>query len=190
MRKLEERILKDGVVLPGEVLKVGAFLNQLIDTALLKEMADEVYSLFSESKITKILTIESSGLPFATAIAMKFGVPMTFAKKHASANMTDDVLSAEVYSYTHKKSFKIVVGKEYVRPGDRVLIADDFLANGNAIKGLVSIVESAGATVEGAAIEIEKSYQGAGDEIRKKAVRIESLARIASMENGKITFVS
>ncbi len=188
MRKLEERILEDGIVLPGDVLKVGAFLNQQVDTGLLADMAEEVFALFSGCGVTKILTIESSGLPFATAVAMRFGVPMTFAKKHASANMTDDVLSAEVFSYTHGKTFRIVVGSEYIRKNDCVLIADDFLANGNALKGLISIVESAGAKVAGAAVQIEKCYQGGGDAVRKTGIRVESLAAIASMDGGRIRF--
>lgn len=188
MKELEQKILEKGVVLPGDVLKVGAFLNQLIDTDLLKKMAEETANLFSNQKITKVLTIESSGLPFATAVAMRLSVPMIYAKKSASSNMTNDVYFAEVFSYTHGKLFKIRIGKEYISSDDVVLITDDFLASGNALKGLISLVEAAGAKVAGIAIEIEKQYQGGGDELRANGFKVESLAKIASMQEGRIVF--
>lgn len=188
MRELEERILSDGVVLPGDVLKVGAFLNQCVDTRLLKNMAEEVKRLFKDEPITKVLTVEASGIAFATAVAMEFGVPMVFAKKHPSANVSGEQYSASVYSYTHKATYEIAISKSYVSDTDKVLIADDFLANGNALKGLVKIVEQAGAKTVGCCTEIEKGYQGGGDELRRAGYHVESLAIVEKMDEGKIVF--
>ena len=188
MKELEERIRKDGQILPGEVLKVGKFLNQQIDTSLLNDMADETIRLFSNIKITKVLTIEASGLPFATAVAMKLNVPMVFAKKTLTSNVSGDIYTADVYSYTHQKMNVISVTKAYLNSDDQVLICDDFLAKGNALKGLIEIVEKAGAIVAGAAIEIEKVYQNGGNELRRKGYKIESLAAITKMTDSEIEF--
>ena len=188
MKELEERIRKDGQILPGEVLKVGKFLNQQIDTNLLKSMADEVARLFKDVKITKVLTIEASGLPFATAVAMKLNVPMVFVKKTITSNVSGDIYTANVYSYTHQKMNVISVTKSYIEKEDEVLICDDFLAKGNALNGLINIVEEAGAKVAGAAIEIEKIYQDGGNRLRNKGYKIESLAAISKMTDSYIEF--
>ena len=185
---LEERILKEGRVLPGEVLKVGSFLNQQIDTALLTDMGNEIARLYGNAGVTKILTIESSGIAIAVAAGCAMGVPVVYAKKHASRNMSKDVYTANVFSYTHQKTYEIAVAKDYIRPDDTILIVDDFLAMGNALNGLMEITEKAGAKLAGAAIEIEKGFQGGGDALRAKGIRVESLAIIDSMSDTSLTF--
>ena len=187
MKELEDRILQDGIILPGEILKVGNFLNQQVDTLLLGKMAKEVRRLFPE-EITKVLTIEASGLPFATAIAMEIGCPMVFAKKTATANVSGDVVESSVYSFTHKKMNKIIVTRDYISPSDKVLIADDFLANGNALRGLIDITNKCGAQVVGCAVQIEKYYQNGGNELRNLGYKVESLACIAEMKDKKNKF--
>lgn len=188
IRALEDRILKEGRVLPGEVLKVGSFLNQQIDTALLMDMGREIARLYGDSGVTKILTIESSGIAIAVAAGLAMGVPVVYAKKHASSNMSPDVYTSEVFSYTHQKNYKIAVAKEYLSSDDNILIVDDFLAMGNALNGLIDIADKAGAKVAGAAIEIEKGFQGGGDALRAKGFRVESLAIIDSMSDDSLTF--
>ena len=188
MKALEEKILKEGQVLPGNVLKVGSFINQKVDAVFLKEMAKETANLFAGEKITKILTVEASGIAFATAVAMELSVPMVFAKKHPSANVSGEQYSADVYSYTHKTTYNVAVTKDYLSSCDRVLITDDFLAGGNALKGLISIAKQAGAEVVGCCAEIEKGFQGGGDELRKEGYRVESLAIIDSMDDHGIMF--
>ena len=185
---LEERILKEGRVLPGEVLKVGSFLNQQIDTALLTDMGNEIARLFADSGVTKILTIESSGIAIAVAAGCAMHVPVVYAKKHVSSNMSSDVYTSNVFSYTHQKTYKIAVAKDYITADDTVLIVDDFLAMGNAINGLIEIIGEAGAKLAGAAIEIEKGFQGGGDALRAKGIRVESLAIIDSMSDTSLTF--
>lgn len=188
MKALEEKILREGQVLPGNVLKVGSFLNQQIDAVLLKAMADETARLYEGEKITKILTVEASGIAFAAAVAMRLGVPMVFAKKHPSANVSGEQYTSAVYSYTHKKTYNVAVTKDYISEDDKVLITDDFLAGGNALRGLIDIVRQAGATVVGCCTEIEKGFQGGGDGLRKEGFRIESLAIIESMNENGISF--
>ena len=188
MKALEEKIEKEGIVLPGNVLKVGSFLNQQIDTVFLGEMAKEVKELFKGETVTKVLTVEASGIAFATAVALELKVPMVFAKKHPSANVSGEQYFSPVYSFTHKTTYDIAVSKEYLQKEDKVLITDDFLANGNALKGLIDIVNQAGATVVGCCAEIEKGFQGGGDGLRKEGYKVESLAIVESMENGKIVF--
>lgn len=188
MKALEEKIIREGTVLPGDVLKVGSFLNQQVDTVFLKEMAKETARLFADKPITKVLTVEASGIAFATAVAIELGVPMVFAKKHPSANVSGAQYAAPVYSFTHKTTYMISVSRDYLAPNDKVLVTDDFLANGNALKGLISIVEQAGASVAGCCAEIEKGFQGGGDELRKQGYQVESLAIVESMGEGKITF--
>ena len=188
MKALEEKIVREGTVLPGNVLKVGSFLNQQIDTAFLKEMAKEAKRLFEGIPVTKVLTVEASGIAFATAVAMELDVPMVFAKKHPSANVTGEQLFAPVYSFTHKTTYDIAVSRDYISKEDKVLITDDFLANGNALKGLIEIVIQAGATVAGCCAEIEKGFQGGGDSLRTEGYKVESLAGIEKMEDGKISF--
>lgn len=188
MKALEEKILKEGKVLPGNVLKVGSFLNQQIDTAFSMEMGREICRLFGDCGVTKILTVEASGIAFAFAAGAQLGVPVVFAKKHASANISGETYSACVYSYTHQRNYEIVVSKEYIRTDDRLLILDDFLANGNAINGMLEIAAQAGATVVGCGAAIEKGYQGGGDALRRRGYRVESLAIIESMNEGEIVF--
>ena len=187
MKELEERILKEGIVLKGDVLKVGSFINQRVDINLLKNMAKEVKRLFN-CEITKVLTIEASGLPFATAIGLELGVDIVFAKKSKTSNVSGEIVSATVESYTHNQTNLIYINKDYITRDDKVLIADDFLANGNALMGLIELVEKCGGKVVGAAIEIEKCYQKGGDRIRSLGYRVESLASIKEMMENKIVF--
>lgn len=191
MQRMEEKILAEGKVLPGGVLKVGSFLNQQIDTAFLREMGEEIAHLFAGSGVTKVLTIESSGIAIAAAAAMELGVPMVFAKKHRTSNVDGSVYSTEVHSFTHGTDYTVVVSRDYLLPGERVLLVDDFLANGAALRGLLQLVEQAGAEAVGAAIAIEKSFQGGGDALRANGLRVESLAVIEAMDDdGSIRFRS
>lgn len=190
MNFLEERIIKDGNVKSGNVLKVDSFLNHQMDIALIEEIAREFKRRFSEQAISKVLTIEASGIGIAAFVAKEFGVPMVFAKKSKSINMDGDVYVAEVESFTHKNKNQIVVSKKFLKEGERVLIIDDFLANGCALQGLISIVESAGASVVGCGIVIEKGFQYGGRAIRNMGYRVESLAIVDAMdaEGGTVTF--
>ena len=188
MKLLEERILSDGRVLPGGILKVGSFLNQQIDTALLREMAKELHRLFGGEGVNKILTIEASGIAIAAVTGVEFGCPMVFAKKSKTKNISGEVYAAEVVSFTHGNTSTVVVSKAYLRAGERVLLIDDFLATGAALFGLRDLVEQAGGTVAGAGIAIEKVFQGGGDKLRAEGMRVESLAKIASMDENGIVF--
>lgn len=188
MELLERRILSDGKVLPGGILKVDGFLNHQIDPALLYEMALELKRLYAGEEVTKVLTIEASGIAIAAMTGYVFGCPLVFAKKSKSKNISNDLYSVEVESFTHGNTNTVVVSKEYLKKEDRVLIIDDFLATGAALVGLKKLVELSGATLVGAGIAIEKVFQGGGDLLRSQGLRIESLARIASMENGKLIF--
>lgn len=188
MQELVERIKKDGVIKPGGVLKVDSFLNHQIDPELSFRMAEEIYSLYKDENIDRILTIEASGIGLAVMTGHIFGCPVVFAKKTMSANISDNVYCEEVYSFTKKTTKQVIVSKEYIKPGERVLLIDDFLAMGSALRGLRSIVEQAGGTVVGAAIAIEKAFQPGGDDLRKEGMRIESLARVASMGDDSIEF--
>ena len=189
MNFLEERILQDGVVKPGHVLKVDSFLNHQMDIALLEQIGQEFHRRFADKPITKVLTIESSGIAIAYPVAKAFGVPMVFAKKSQSVNLDGALYVAEVESYTHKKMNKIIVSKKFLSPDDHVLIIDDFLANGCALQGLISIVESADATVEGLGIVIEKAFLEGGQRMRNLGYHLESLAIIEDMDEttGSIT---
>lgn len=182
MNFLEERILKDGIVKEGNVLKVDSFLNHQMDVALLDEIGEEFYRRFSDLKITKVLTIEASGIAIAYAVARKFNVPMVFAKKAKSINIDGDMYTAEVESFTHKNKNQVIVSKRFLSSEDKLLIIDDFLANGCALQGLISISESAGASIEGIGIAIEKGFQFGGRSIRNLGYRLESLAIIDSMD--------
>ena len=186
MKLLEDRIIKDGRVLEGDVLKVDSFLNHQIDVELISALGAEWKRLFENEGITKILTIEASGIGIACLAAEHFKVPVVFAKKSKSSNIGNDFYKSSVVSYTHGQTYQVIVSKKYINEGDRILIIDDFLANGSALKSLISIAEQGKATVVGAGIAIEKAYQGGGNEIREKGYRIESLAKISSMsvENG------
>ena len=187
---LEERIRVDGVVKQGNVLKVDSFLNHQMDIALLEQIGKEFYRRFSHKPITKVLTIEASGIAIAYPVAKAFGVSMVFAKKSKSINLDGEMYVAEVESFTHKKTNMVVVSKKFLSPEDHVLIIDDFLANGCALQGLISIVESAEATVEGLGIAIEKGFQDGGYRIRNLGYHLESLAIVDAMdpETGEITF--
>ena len=188
MKLMEEKILSEGQVLPGGILKVGSFLNQMIDTVFLKQMAVEIARLFENCGVTKVLTIESSGIAIAAAVGLEMGVPVVFAKKHKSSNVDGAVYTSVVHSYTHNADYTIVVSSDYLVGEDHVLLVDDFLANGKALMGLTDLVAQAGAELVGAAIAIEKGFQGGGDALREKGVRVESLAVIDSMSNDGIRF--
>lgn len=190
MNFLEERILRDGVIKPGNVLKVDSFLNHQIDVALLDQIAGELKRRFAGEAITKVLTIESSGIAIACAVAREFGVPVVFAKKAKTVNLDGEMYVAEVESFTHKKTNKVIVAKKFLSENDRVLIVDDFLANGCALQGLISIVDGAGAEVVGCGIVIEKGFQEGGYRIRNLGFHLESLAIIESMDDqtGEIVF--
>ena len=181
MELLEKRILADGKIGEGDVLKVDSFLNHQMDICLLCEVGKEFRRLFDDVQIDKILTIEASGIGVAAITAQYFNVPMVFAKKSKSSNISADVYTSEVYSYTHKRTYDIVVSKEFLHPGEKVLIIDDFLAKGSALRALMKVVSDAGAETVGAGIVIEKTYQGAGIELRNEGIRVESLARIAKL---------
>ena len=190
MNFMEERIVKDGIVKAGNVLKVDSFLNHQMDIGLMEEIGREFKRRFADKQITKILTIEASGIGIAAFVAREFGVPMVFAKKSKSINIEGDMYVAEVESFTHGNKNQVIVSKKFLNAGERVLIVDDFLANGCALQGLISIVESAGAIVEGCGIVIEKGFQIGGRVIRNMGYRVESLAIVDAMdaETGKITF--
>ena len=188
MKELEERILKDGKVLPGGILKVDGFLNHRIDPALLYDMALELKRLYAGEEINKILTIEASGIAIAALTGYVLGCPLVFAKKSKTRNISDSLYSAEVPSFTHGNVNTVVVSREYLGEGDRVLIVDDFLATGAALVGLKALCEQAGATVVGAGIAIEKVFQGGGDRLRAEGLRVESLAKIAAMSDDSLSF--
>lgn len=181
MKLLEDRILKDGHIGADNVLKVDSFLNHQIDVSFVCELGKEFYRLFKDEHITKILTIEASGIGIACLAAQYFGVPVVFAKKTKTINIYSDTYNATVHSYTHKKDYDIVVSKEFLSKEDNVLIIDDFLAKGSALTALLMLIEKAGAKTAGAGIVIEKAYQGGGNLVRDMGVRVESLAKIKSI---------
>ena len=189
MNFLEERIIKDGLVKEGNVLKVDTFLNHQMDVELLDKIGEEFHRRFADAKITKVLTIEASGIAIAYAVARCFGVPMVFAKKAKSVNIDGDMYTAEVESFTHKNKNQVIVSKKVLTADDKILIVDDFLANGCALQGLISIAESAGAGVEGICIAIEKGFQYGGRVIRNLGYRLESLAIVESMDASTQTVV-
>ena len=190
MKALEERIRRDGILAEGDVLKVDCFLNHLMDVDLFHEMGMEFKRLFADKPINKILTIEASGIGIACVAAECFHVPVLFAKKAQSLNLSGDVYTTKVQSYTHGRVYDVMVSKRFIGPEDHVLIIDDFLANGCALKGLIELVQSAGATVEGIGICIEKGFQPGGQMIRDMGIRLESLAIVESMNpaTGEIVF--
>lgn len=190
MKLLEERIRKDGIVKPGNVLKVDSFINHQMDVELISEMGKEWKRLFAEKKINKILTIEASGIGIACIAAVHFNVPVVFAKKAKSINLDGEMYTAEVESFTHKNKNQVIVSKKFLSEDDHVLIIDDFLANGCALQGLIQIVQAAGATVEGIGIAVEKGFQPGGRMIRNLGYQLESLAIVDGMndETGEIIF--
>ena len=190
MKALEEKILREGNVLPGHILKVGSFLNHQIDADFNMEMGREIARLFADAGVTRVLTIETSGIALALGAAAALHVPMVFAKKNRSSNLSGDLYQTVVHSYTHNTDYTVVVEKQYIHPEDRVLIVDDFLANGKALIGLRELVEMAGDTVVGASVAIEKGFQGGGDALRAQGMRVESLAIIESMSDSELTFRS
>lgn len=188
MELLERAISEKGTVLPGNVLKVGSIINNQIDISLMCAMADEACSRFKGKGVTKVLTVEASGIAFAVLIAERLKVDAVFAKKSKTSNVEGEVYSARCYSYTHKKENTLIIPKEYLGSADTVLIADDFLANGEAVSALLDMANRAGARVVGAAIAVEKGFQGGGDRLRAKGLEVFSLAVIDSMDGGKIVF--
>lgn len=190
MELLEQRIRKEGVVKPGGVLKVDAFLNHQMDVALFNAMGAEWKHLFAGAPVNKILTIEASGIGIACVAAQPFGVPVVFAKKAKSVNIDGDVWATKIESFTHKRVYDVIVSKKYLGPQDHVLIIDDFLANGCALQGLLRLVREAGAAVEGVGIAVEKGFQRGGELIRAQGVRVESLAVVDAMDvdTGEIIF--
>lgn len=190
MKLLEERIRKDGIVKPGNVLKVDSFINHQMDVELISEMGKEWKRLFADKNINKILTIEASGIGIACIAAVHFNVPVVFAKKAKSINLDGEMYTAEVESFTHKNKNQVIVSKKFLSEDDHVLIIDDFLANGCALQGLLQIVQAAGATVEGIGIAVEKGFQQGGRMIRNLGYQLESLAIVDGMndETGEIMF--
>ena len=189
MKSLEERIIKDGKVYPGNILKVDSFLNHQIDIGLMDEMAEELYGIYKDEGVTKVLTIEASGIAIASSVARRFGVPMLFAKKAKSQNIGGNVYTSRITSFTYKKDYDITLSKNYLTSEDTVIIVDDFLATGNAMKGLLKICKYAGAKVAGIGICIEKGFQCGGTEIRDMGYNVTSLAIIESMgDDGTIVF--
>lgn len=190
MKLLEDRILKDGKIFEGNVLKVDSFLNHQLDIKLLSAIGEELNNKYSDCDITKVLTIEASGIGVGCMVAQFFNCPLVFAKKTKTINIKGDVYSSKVESFTHRCTYDIIVSKDFLSPDDNVLIVDDFLAKGNALNGLIDIVNQSGAHLAGCGIAIEKAFQGGGDKLRKKGIRVESMAIIEEMdcENGTLTF--
>ena len=190
MQLLKDRILKDGIVKPGNILKVDSFLNHQMDITLINEIGKEFKRRFADCPITKILTIEASGIGIACVVAQYFDVPVLFAKKNKTKNIAGDVYTSQVESFTHGRVYDIIVSKEFLGKGDKVLLIDDFLANGKALEGLAKLVEDSGAELVGAGVVIEKGFQPGGDNLRKQGIRLESLAIVDSMdeETGTIVF--
>lgn len=190
MKLLEEKIRKEGVIKEGNILKVDGFLNHQMDVELFDQMGKEFKRLFKDNKITKILTIEASGIGIACVVAQSFHVPVVFAKKAKSLNIDGEVYSSKVESFTHKRVYDIIVSKKYLTPDDHILVIDDFLANGCAVLGLIDLINASGATLEGVGIAIEKGFQNGGAMIREKGIHLESLAIVDDMDwtKGSITF--
>ena len=188
MQLLKDRILKDGIVKPGNILKVDSFLNHQMDITLINEIGKEFKRRFADCPITKILTIEASGIGIACVVAEIFNVPVVFAKKTQTKNIAGDVYTTKVESFTHGRVYDIIVSKEFLGKGDKVLLIDDFLPHGCALLGLIDIVKKSGATLEGAGIVIEKGFQHGGQEIRDMGIRLESLAIVDSMTDDSLTF--
>jgi xanthine phosphoribosyltransferase len=188
MQELKERIQREGKVLPGNIVKVDGFLNHRVDCQFMAKLADEFAKYFDVSKIDLILTAEASGIALAAVCAYRYGIPMVFAKKAKSDNIEGGLYCSEIYSYTYKKKVTLLVSKEWIHPGDRVLIVDDFLARGEAMRGLCEIVQTAGAELVGIACAVEKGFQHGGDKLRESGVQVKSLAIIENAEPGKIEF--
>lgn len=188
MQLLQDRIRRDGKVLPGNIIKVDGFLNHRVDTKLLEALADEFAKYFDTSKITMVFTAEASGIALATVCANKYGVPMLFAKKAKSDNIEGGLYQSEVLSYTYKKKFTMIVSQEWLHADDHVLIIDDFMAKGNAMQGLIDLVHAAGATLEGIGVAVEKGFQGGGDAMRESGIPYKALAVIEKADENGIVF--
>lgn len=188
MRELVDLIRKSGKVLPGNVLKVDSFLNHQVNPVLMQHCGEELARRFKDSGVTRVWTVESSGIAPALMTALALGVPMIFARKHKSLTLTDDLYTADVYSYTKRVTNHISIAKRFVQPDDKILLVDDFLANGQAVSGMMEIAKQAGVQVVGAGIVIEKSFQPGGRDLRKAGVRVESLAKVKSLADGKVSF--
>ena len=188
MKALEERILRDGQVRPGNILKVDNFLNHQIDIQFMNEIGKEFKRVFAEKNVTKIMTIEASGIAIAAITAQYFNVPVVFAKKAQSINLDGSLYTTKVKSYTHQKTYDVILSKKFLSPDDHVLIVDDFLANGCAVEGLIDIIQTAGATLEGVGIVIEKGFQVGGKELRARGIDVRSLAIIESMSDDSLEF--
>ena len=188
MKALEDKIKKEGQVLPGDILKVGSFLNQQLDCDFLMEMGREIARLYADAGVTKVLTVEASGIAIAVAVGAVMHLPVVFAKKYRTGNVSGETYSALVHSYTHGNDYNMVVAKDYLSSDDTVLIVDDFLAKGAAVEGLMDVAAQAGATVAGAAIAIEKGFQEGGKRLRATGIRVESLAIVESMRDGVLEF--
>ncbi len=188
MKLLEDRIAKDGKVLPGSIIKVDGFLNHRVDIALMKQLADEFYRCFGDDKPTVILTIEASGIALATITAERFGVPLLFAKKAKSDNIEGGLYKSEIFSYTYKKTVNLILSAEWLSSKDRVLVIDDFMANGEALRGVLDIANQAGATVVGVGIAVEKGFQSGGQKLRDRGYKVRSLAIIEHADENGITF--
>ena len=189
MQLLKDKILKEGNVLPGNILKVDCFLNQQLDITLLKEMGKEFKRRFENVNINKILTVESSGIGIACIAAQYFDdIPVVFGKKHKTSKVGDEFYLTKIFSFTHNREYEVTIAKKFITKNDNVLIIDDFLANGEAVNGLIDIISQAGATLKGIGIAVEKGFQGGGDALRKKGIKLESLAIVDSMTDDTITF--
>ena len=188
MKALEEKILKEGSVLPGNILKVGSFLNHQLDVDFIMEMGKEIASLFENDKPTKVLTVETSGIAIAMGAAAALHIPVVFAKKHKTGNLSGELYTTTVHSYTHGVDYNIVVNAEFIGEEDRILIVDDFLANGKALEGLIDIVNQAGAALVGCSCAIEKGFQQGGDKLRAQGIKVESLAIVESMSDTSLSF--
>lgn len=189
MRLLEEKIMQEGTVLPGNILKVDAFLNHQIDPVLMNEIGKAFYERFKNEKVTKVLTIETSGIAPAVFTAFQFQVPCVFGKKSVGSNVDADLYTAEVFSYTHNKTYTISVAKKYIQKDDVILVVDDFMANGLAVQGIKEICDQAGARIAGVGICIEKGFQDGGKKLREQGLRVESLAYIKTMSDNAISFL-
>ena len=188
MQQLKERILREGRVLPGNIVKVDGFLNHRVDTALMGDIADEFARYFDTNNITMVLTAEASGIALATVCAQKYGVPMVFAKKAKSDNIEGGLYQSDIFSYTYKKKVTLIVAQECLGPDDKVLIIDDFMAKGYAMRGLIDIVQKAGAQLMGIGIAVEKGFQDGGDSLRREGYDVHSRAIIDAVDGGKIVF--
>ena len=188
MQQLKERILREGRVLPGDIIKVDGFLNHRVDTALMGAMADEFAKYFDVKDITMVLTAEASGIALATICAQRYGVPMVFAKKAKSDNIEGGLYQSDIFSYTYKKKVTLLVSQDWITKDDKVLIIDDFMAKGYAMRGLIDIVNKAGATLAGIGVAVEKGFQDGGDSLRREGYPIKSLAIIGSVDDGVIRF--